>query len=221
MPGRQPPTAVAVALLESRLKLDPNERLATEPLDERGFEAVVREDAAPGVLQLFECPYAPGRNESLVGSEAVDAFLRVDHEDPIRLVDAVDRADVDARLVFDVDAGLGDDVRHWAASSSVTRRPTLASQLLDDLRGTVLESVLDDHLVEPCLVCSSKTGRIGVTAEAEDRDVGIRVRNLLRVDARNIGDDHVRPVGAIARDEMMPRQERHELRAEECVDPTQ
>jgi hypothetical protein len=27
-------------------------------------------------------------------------------------VDAVDRADVDARAVFDVDAGLGDDVRH-------------------------------------------------------------------------------------------------------------
>jgi hypothetical protein len=27
-------------------------------------------------------------------------------------VDAVDRADVDAREVFDVDARLGDDVRH-------------------------------------------------------------------------------------------------------------
>jgi hypothetical protein len=27
-------------------------------------------------------------------------------------VDAVDRANVDARKIFDVDAGLGDDVRH-------------------------------------------------------------------------------------------------------------
>jgi hypothetical protein len=27
-------------------------------------------------------------------------------------VDAVDRADVDAGAIFDVDAGLGDDVRH-------------------------------------------------------------------------------------------------------------
>jgi hypothetical protein len=27
-------------------------------------------------------------------------------------VDAVDRADVHARAIFDVDAGLGDDVRH-------------------------------------------------------------------------------------------------------------
>ena len=43
---------------------------------------------------------------------AVDALLRVDDEDPVGLVDAVDRADVDAGEVFDVDAGLGDDVRH-------------------------------------------------------------------------------------------------------------
>jgi hypothetical protein len=33
-------------------------------------------------------------------------------------VDAVDRADVDAREVFDVDAGLGDDVGHDDAESS-------------------------------------------------------------------------------------------------------
>ena len=31
---------------------------------------------------------------------------------PVELVDAVDRADVHARAVFDVDAGLGDDVGH-------------------------------------------------------------------------------------------------------------
>ena len=43
---------------------------------------------------------------------AVDALLGIDHEDPLGLVDAVDRADVDAGSVFDVDAGLGDDVRH-------------------------------------------------------------------------------------------------------------
>ena len=48
---------------------------------------------------------------------AIDALLRVDDEDPLELVDAVDGADVDARLVFDVDAGLGDDVRHAGESS--------------------------------------------------------------------------------------------------------
>ena len=45
---------------------------------------------------------------------AIDALLRVDDEDPVGLVDAVDRADVDAGAVFDVDTGLGDDVRHCA-----------------------------------------------------------------------------------------------------------
>src|SRR5581483_7295254 len=48
---------------------------------------------------------------------AVDALLGIDDEHPGRLVDAVDGADVDARLVLDVDARLGDDVRH--------ARPTL------------------------------------------------------------------------------------------------
>src|SRR5207247_11465669 len=47
----------------------------------------------------------------------VDALLRVDDEDPLELVNAVDRTDVDAGEVFDVDARLRDDVRHWAESS--------------------------------------------------------------------------------------------------------
>ena len=42
----------------------------------------------------------------------VDALLRVDHEHAADLVDAVDRADVDAGAVLHVDAGLGDDVCH-------------------------------------------------------------------------------------------------------------
>ena len=43
---------------------------------------------------------------------AVDALLWIDDQDALRLVDAVDRADVDAREIFDVDARLRDDVRH-------------------------------------------------------------------------------------------------------------
>src|SRR3954454_16640725 len=43
---------------------------------------------------------------------AVDALLGVDDEDPVGFVDAVERADVHAGAVFDVDAGLGDDVGH-------------------------------------------------------------------------------------------------------------
>src|SRR3954453_22591812 len=49
---------------------------------------------------------------------AVDALLGVDHELSAGLVDAVHGADVDARFVFDVDAGLGDDVGHRAAYST-------------------------------------------------------------------------------------------------------
>ncbi len=43
---------------------------------------------------------------------AIDALLGIDDQDPAELVNAVDRADVDTRAVFDVDTGLGDDVGH-------------------------------------------------------------------------------------------------------------
>src|SRR5439155_15726383 len=36
------------------------------------------------------------------------------HQHAVRLVDAIDRADVDARLVLHIDAGLGDDVSHFS-----------------------------------------------------------------------------------------------------------
>ena len=48
---------------------------------------------------------------------AVDALVRVDVEHPAALVDAVHRALFDARLVEQVDAGLGDHVRHgWSST---------------------------------------------------------------------------------------------------------
>lgn len=42
----------------------------------------------------------------------VDAFVRVDVQHPGALVDAIDRALLNARLVFDVDTGFGYHVRH-------------------------------------------------------------------------------------------------------------
>ena len=77
-----------------------------------GAQSAIRQHATPGVLELHERPQATRGQKLLLRSEAVNALLGVDHEDPLRLVDAVDRADVDARQVFDVDAVLGDDVRH-------------------------------------------------------------------------------------------------------------
>src|SRR5712692_1881484 len=53
---------------------------------------------------------------------SVDALLGVDDPDPV----AVDRADVDAGVVFDVDAGLGDHVRHRRAPRSLGPRVGLA-----------------------------------------------------------------------------------------------
>src|SRR3954468_22463826 len=61
-------------------------------------ERVLREDRLDGAFRLARA--------------AVDALFGVNDEDSICLVDAVDGAHVNARSVFDVDAGFGDDVRH-------------------------------------------------------------------------------------------------------------
>src|SRR5438876_16052 len=50
---------------------------------------------------------------------AVDAFIRMDVEHPVALVDAVDRALLDTSLVEDVDARLGDHVSHCAPPETV------------------------------------------------------------------------------------------------------
>ena len=62
------------------------------------------------------------------GSQAppVDALLGVDDQDALELVDAVDWADIDAGAIFDVDAGLGDDVRHPELLPYWGRRVALA-----------------------------------------------------------------------------------------------
>ncbi|CAM5197773.1 hypothetical protein LSPH26S_02213 [Lysinibacillus sphaericus] len=51
------------------------------------------------------------RADRLTGP-AVDAFVRVDVQGPLALVDAVDGALLDARLVLHVDTRLRDDVGH-------------------------------------------------------------------------------------------------------------
>ena len=104
--------SVTRSLLEGGRERNLDQGLAAEPLDNCGFKAAVGQDVARLILQLRERPNAPRGNEPLRGGEAVDALLGIDDEDPVGLVDAVDRADVDARAVFDVDARLGDDVRH-------------------------------------------------------------------------------------------------------------
>ena len=112
VPRGEPRTPVPISFLEPRRKLDLHERTFPEPLHDRRPEPGVGQDAARLVFELRERPQAVRRKELLRRGEAVDALLGVDDEDPLEHVDAVDRADVDAREVFDVDARLGDDVRH-------------------------------------------------------------------------------------------------------------
>ena len=131
-------------------------------------------------------------------------------------MDAVHRADVDARPVFDVDAGLGDDVRHGAESSRSAVSSATSS------RGRPLhERRLDDHLVEAGRVRALKPGAVGVVREAHDRDVRPRVGDLLGLDARDVGDHEIGWIDAVARDEAMLGQQPLELASEEEVDPGQ
>ncbi len=80
------------------------------------------------------------RAHRLAGA-AVDALLRVDVALAPPLVDAVDRALLDARLVVDVHAGAGDDVGH-GVSSSVSAAAHLEPL---ELAGRGLRQVVDEH----------------------------------------------------------------------------
>src|SRR3954465_12559288 len=76
-----------------------------------GRQRVLGEDRLHGALRLTRA--------------AVDALLGIDDEDPVGLVNAVDGAHVDAGLVFDVDAGLGDDVSHGTYSTGARSSSTM------------------------------------------------------------------------------------------------
>ena len=216
--GRQPHSAVARPLLERGRKLDLDKRLAAEPPHVGGPEAAVGQHTHRLVLELAERPQAVRSHELLAGGEAVDALLRVDDEDPVRLVDAVHRADVHAGLVFDVDTGLGDDVRHAATLPKPSAR---RRQLVDELPRALDERGLHHHLVEPGGVGGSQTGRVRVVRVAENGDVRERVRDLFGLAAGDVHDHEIRRIGVVDRDEVMLRQERLELPPEEQVDPTE
>ena len=145
---------------------------------------------------------------------AVDALLRVDDEDPLELVDAVDGADVHARAVFDVDTGLGDDVRHGRL---LYRR----QKLLDHLRSALLERRAGEHLVEAGGVCAAQPGGVRVGRKPDERHVRIRVGDLLRLHARDVRDHELGRLDRVGGDQMVPRQERVQLAAEEEVDPNE
>src|SRR2546423_194158 len=81
--------------------------------------------------------------------------------------------------------------------------------------------VLDEDLIEARLVRPAQTGRVGVAAEADDRDLRIRVCDIVGIDTTDVGDDEIGPVGAVRRHEVMAGQQGLELAPEEEIDPTQ
>src|SRR4051794_30121574 len=101
------------------------------------------------------------------------------------------------------------------------RSSLLSDELLDDLRRALLQGVLDEHLVEAGLMRAAQTGSVGVPAEPHDRDVRIRVGDIVRIDTTDVGDDEVGPVGAVRGHEVMAGKERLELAPEEDIDPTE
>src|SRR4029079_5337856 len=76
----------------------------------------------------------------------------------------------------------------------IGRRLYSGRELLDDLSRPFLERVLDEHLVEARLVRAPQTGRVRVASEAEDWYLRIRIGDVQRVDAADVGDDQIGPV---------------------------
>jgi hypothetical protein len=62
---------------------------------------------------------------------------------------------------------------------------------------------------------------VGVVRVAEDRDVGPSIDDFLRLHARDVGDDEVGRINAVARHEPLVRKEPLQLSTEEEIDPNQ
>src|SRR4051812_2438583 len=94
-------------------------------------------------------------------------------------------------------------------------------ELLDDLLGALVEGRFRDYLVEAGRVRAAEPVGVRVVREAEDRDLGIRVGDLVRVDARDVRDHAVGRIDALDGDQVMARQQALQLPPEEQVDPYQ
>ena len=78
-----------------------------------------------------------------------------------------------------------------------------------------------DDLVESRGMRAAQSRRVGVIRVPEDRHVGIVVRDVGRVDPRDVGDHEIGLLDPVRRLEAMLRQERLELAPDEEVDPAQ
>ena len=78
-----------------------------------------------------------------------------------------------------------------------------------------------DDLIEARRVGAPQSLRVGVVRVAENRHVGIVLRDIVRVDARDVGDHEIGWFDSVRGLEAMLRQHRLELPPDEEVDPAQ
>src|SRR2546423_10988171 len=94
-------------------------------------------------------------------------------------------------------------------------------QLLDEAPGALVQRGFDDYLVESGGLRSPESGGIRVIRKSEDRDVRVRVRDLLRIDASDVGDHELGVPDPVSRDQTMAREQSLQLAPEEEVDACQ
>ena len=90
------------------------------------------------------------------------------------------------------------------APDARSRSSVDADELVDHLPRALDERRLDDHLVEAGGVRALQPDGVRVVREPEDRGLRLRVRDLLRVDPRDVADHEVGRVDAVGRDEPVP-----------------
>ena len=84
---------------------------------------------------------------------------------------------------------------------------------------TLKQRRFHDHPVEPRSVRATQAGGVRVVGKPEDRDLGIAVGNVSRIDPRDVGDHEIGRLDTVRGLEVMLREERLEFAPEEEVDP--
>ena len=85
--------------------------------------------------------------------------------------------------------------------------------------GTLEQRRFDHHTVETGRVCAAEPGRVRMVREAENRDFGKPVGNVVRIDPRDVGDHEIGRFDTVGGLEAVVGKERLKLAPEEEVDP--
>ena len=100
-------------------------------------------------------------------------------------------------------------MRPQRAGTTLSSTPTSSSTTC---RARSTSADFDDHLVEPGGVRALQPGCVGVVREAEDRRLGPRVGDLLRLDPRDVAITRSGVSALSRRDELVPGEQPLELR---------